>query len=138
MIKLLDILNEEEPKNILIPRRIEGRAERFKIITQRKIQEYIKNGCVGDLNLANTPIESLPDNLIKVGGILWLGRSKIKTLNNLEFVKDHLDLQDATIESLGNLKSVGGNLWLINTPISRKYTIEQIKQMVDVKFFIYI
>src|ERR1019366_1657671 len=105
MIKLLDILNEEEPKNILIPRRIEGRAERFKIITQRKIQEYIKNGCVGDLNLANTPIESLPDNLIKVGGHFLLYNSQIKSLNNLESVGKTFGFSNTSIESLGNLKS---------------------------------
>ena len=54
--------------NILIPRRIEGRAERWKMMINRQIQQYIKNGSVGDLNLVETPIEKLPDNLIKVGG----------------------------------------------------------------------
>ena len=113
-------------ENILIPRRLEGRAERYKIIIQRQIQEYIKNGSSGNLYLYKTPIEKLPDNLIKVSGSFWLGRSKIKTLNNVEIVKTHLDLQDATIESLGNLKEVGHHFSLTNTPIKSLGILEYI------------
>ena len=58
--------------NILIPRRLEGRAERYKILIQRRIQQYIKNGSIGELDLSRSTIEKLPDNLIKVGGNLWL------------------------------------------------------------------
>ena len=69
MIKLLDILNENKTK-ILVPRRSpEERAKNYLIATQKKIQQYIKDGGKGDLNLGNTPITSLPDNL-SVGGDL--------------------------------------------------------------------
>ena len=103
--------------NILIPRRIEGRSERWKIITQRRIQEYIKNGSVGDLNLKDATIEKLPDNLIEVNGYLYLNDSKIQDLGNLKAVKHSLWLQNTPIESLGNLESVGYNLFLSESKI---------------------
>lgn len=72
MIKLLDILFEEEKYNILKQLRSpEDRKKNFLIATQQKIQQYIKGGSKGDLDLSNTPITSLPDNLI-VGGNLDL------------------------------------------------------------------
>src|ERR1019366_6237634 len=107
--------------NILIPRRIEGRAERYKRIIYQQIQQNIKNGCVFDLDLWDTPIETLPDNLIKIGMCFWLNNSKIKSLNNLEYVGDILDLTGSSIQSFGNLKSVGSDLWLGHTPIAQKY-----------------
>ncbi len=65
MIKLLDILRENK---ILVPRRSpEERQKNYLIATQKKIQQYIKDGGKGDLYLSNTPIQSLPDGL-KVGG----------------------------------------------------------------------
>ena len=146
------IITESQYKNLLIPRRIDGRAERWKIIIQRQIQQYIKNGSVGDLDLSNSPIEKLPDNLTKVGGYLnlshsqiqdlgklesvgghlWLYRTKIKFLNNLEYVGGSLDLDHTPIKSLGNLKYVGRNLYLKKTPLGKKYTKKQIRQIVEV------
>ena len=70
----------------------------------------------GDLDLYNTPIESL-GNLISVGG--------------------NLDLRYTLIESLGNLESVGGNVFLKETPLSKMYTKEQIREMVNVGGEIY-
>ena len=70
----------------------------------------------GDLNLLETPIQSL-GNLQSVGG--------------------YLDLDGTPIESLGNLKSVGGNLDLRGTPMSKKYSEQEIRQMVQVNGDIY-
>src|ERR1019366_5863451 len=111
-------------RDILIPRRIEGRAERWKIIIQRQIQQYIKNGSVGNLILNNTPIEILPDNLIKVGGNLYLHKSNIRSLGNLELVGGYIYLNQSKIESLGKLKSVGSYLDLSFTTFSNNYTQE--------------
>ena len=119
MIKLISFLKEE---NILIPRRSsEEREKNYKISIQKKIQQYIKDGSKGDLDLTNTPITSLPDNL-KVGGDLYLSGTKITSLPD-------------------NLK-VGGGLYLSNTPISKKYTKEEIKNIIiqqggDIKGTIY-
>jgi len=110
MIKLLDILKENKTK-VLVPRRSpEERQKNYQIALQKKIQQYIKDGGKGDLNLRNTPITSLPDNL-KVGGNLYLGNTPITSLpDNLQ---------------------VGGDLDLENTPLSKKHTKEQIKQMIE-------
>jgi len=108
MIKLLDILLEGG--NILIPRRSKEERSKNHIITlQKKIQQYIKDGSRGDLNLSNTPIQSLPDNLT-VGG--------------------DLNLSNTPIQSLPDNLTVGGNLLLSNTPIARKYNEEEIRKMV--------
>ena len=48
------------------------RDKEYLKIIQRQIQDYIKGGSKGNLDLDSTPITSLPDNLTKVGGWLWL------------------------------------------------------------------
>ena len=73
MIKLIDLLKEVEDASlnkILIPRRSkEERAKNWLVETNKKIQQYIKDGSEGDLDLRNTPITTLPSNLLKVGGV---------------------------------------------------------------------
>ena len=115
MIKLLDILENK----ILVPRRSkEERQKNYLIAVQKKVQQYIKDGGKGNLDLRDTPITSLPDNLT-VGG--------------------SLNLRNTPFTSLPNNLKVGGTLDLTNTPISKKYTREQIKQMVpNVKGDIYL
>jgi hypothetical protein len=90
----------------------------------------------GYLDLQGTKIKSL-GNLQSVGGGLSLVGTPIQSLGNLESVVGGLFLQNSKIQSLGNLKSVGGDLFLENTPISKKYTREQIRQMINVKGYIY-
>jgi hypothetical protein len=61
MIKLTDILENE----ILIPRRSkEERQKNYRIVVQKKIQQYIKDGGKGNLDLSNSPVEKLPNNFI--------------------------------------------------------------------------
>ena len=72
MIKFLDILKESDD-NIFIPRG--SKEEKDKVLIRRtndKIQEYIRNGSEGYLDLRNSPIKLLPRNLIKVGGFLFV------------------------------------------------------------------
>jgi hypothetical protein len=127
MIKLLHLLQEQ---NILVPRRsAEERTKNYLIATQKKIQQYIKDGGQGDLNLSATPITSLPGGL-KVGGNLSLSGTKITSLPNGLTVGGSLDLDDSKIISLPNGLKVGENLYLNDTPISKKYSAEQIRQMV--------
>ena len=146
MIKLLDILENK----ILVPRRSkEERQKNHLIAIQKKIQQYIKDGSKGDLDLHDTPITSLPNNL-QVGGNLNLYSSKITSLpsnlkvggglnvsytpitslpDNLQ-VGGSLDLTNSKITSLPNNLQVGGFLDLYNTPISKKYTKKEIRKMV--------
>ena len=107
MIKLIDLIKENN--KILVPRRSpEERQKNYNVVIQKKIKKYMDYGRKGDLDLSETPITSLPNDL-KVGGDLSLFNTKITSLPN--------DLQ------------VGGDLNLHYTPISKKYTKEQIKQI---------
>ena len=151
MIKFLDILKESDD-NIFIPRG--SKEEKDKVLFKRtndKIQEYIKNGSEGDLNLSNSPIQFLPKNLTKVGGDLNLMHSQIEKLpdnltvnGNLDLdgcknlqslpnglkVKNNLHIRDTNITSLPSDLEVGGDLALYRTPIANRYTKEQIREMI--------
>jgi len=109
MIKFKNILQEEK---ILVPRHLETRDEEYKRITYQKIQNYIKKGSKGDLDLSKSPIIMFPDNFQEIGGNLNLFNSKIQSLGNLRKVKGFLDLGFSQIQSLGNLQEVGGSLYL--------------------------
>jgi hypothetical protein len=83
----------EGPVKVLVPRRSpEERAKNYNIATLKKVQEYIKNGNKGDLNLSGTPITSLPDNLTKVGDTLYLMNTLITSLPDNLTVKKSLFL----------------------------------------------
>lgn len=126
MIKLLDILKDKE---ILVPLRSkEERTKNYQIATQKKIQQYIKDGGKGDLRLRNTPITSLPPNL-NIGDSLELYGTSITSLPPGLTVKGYLDLGYTPVASLPPDLSVGGILNLRGTPLSKSYTEEQIRQM---------
>jgi hypothetical protein len=115
MIKLLDILRENK---ILVPRRSpEERQKNYLIATQKKIQQYIKDGGKGDLDLENTPIQSLPDGF-KVGGILDLRGTPIQSLPPGLKVGSSLYLGNCkNLKALPSDLKVEGDLYLMNTPI---------------------
>jgi hypothetical protein len=71
----------------------------------------------GDLNLSDTPITSLPDNL-SVKGDLDLRDTKITSLPDNLSVGGDLDLRGTPITSLPDNLSVGGDLDLRGTPIT--------------------
>jgi len=155
MIKLIDLLENK----ILVPRRSkEERSKNYLIATQKKIQQYIKDGGKGDLDLKGTPITSLPQGLtvgrnlylrntpittlpqnLKVGGNLSLNNTPITSLPQGLTVGGSLFLSNTPLTSLPQDLKVGGYLHLSKTPISKKYNEKQIKQMVPgVKGTIYI
>jgi len=126
MIKLIDLLENK----ILVPRRSkEERSKNFLIATQKKIQQYIKDGSKGDLDLSGTPITSLPQGL-RVEGYLDLSGTPITSLPQGLTVGGDLNLGSTKITTLPQGLKVGGFLGLTNTPISKKYSKEQIKTMV--------
>ena len=93
MIKLLDILENK----ILVPRRSgEERAKNYLIATQKKVQQYMKDGGKGDLELFDTPITSLPAGLT-VGGNLNLSYTKITSLPSGLSVGGYLNLSGVPI-----------------------------------------
>ena len=68
----------------------------------------MKNGGVGNLDLSETPITSLPEGLT---------------------VRGSLDLEGTPITSLPEGLVVGGSLYLHGTPLSKKYSKEELKKM---------
>jgi len=104
-------------KKLLIPRKTkEERKRNHKFSIQKKIKKYIKDGGEGDLNLSNSPVEKLPDDL-KVGGGLFLMDTPIKELPDDLKVGGGLFLMDTPIKELPDNLEVGGNLDLKNTLI---------------------
>ncbi len=117
-IKLLeqeaDSLNKVGSKKLLIPRGIESRNKQHIRIINKKIQQYIANGSLGDLDLLKSPIVNLPDNLKEVEGHLILARCRLlKSLPDNLQVGDDLYLTECdSLESLPNNLKVGGNAYM--------------------------
>jgi hypothetical protein len=109
-----------ESKSILIPRRSkEERAKNYQIALQKQIIDYIKGGSKGPLDLTNTPIKSLPDNL-SVGGDLYLYDTSIQSLPDNLKVGGNLFLSKTPIQSLPDNLEVGGDSFIFR---SHSYTI---------------
>jgi hypothetical protein len=145
MIKLLDILENK----ILVPRRSkEERSKNYQIATQKKVQQYMKDGNKGDLDLYGAPITSLPSGLsvggylnlanskitslpsdLSVGGNLYLGNTPITSLPSGLSVGGYLDLSGTPITSLPPDLKVKGDIFIYNTPFSESHTEEQTRQM---------
>lgn len=81
-----------------------------------KIDRYIKNGSVGDLDLDRAALLFLPDNL-KVGKNLWLRYTPIKSLPAGLVVSGSLLLTGSKIENLPTGLKVGRNIWLNSSNI---------------------
>ena len=78
----------------------------FKLINKWRKSKKIK----GNLNLYNTNITSLPENL-SVGGNLDLRYTNITSLPENLSVGGYLDLRNTQISSLPENLSVGGNIY---------------------------
>jgi hypothetical protein len=131
MIKLIDLLENLLENKILVPRRTpEERQKNYLIATQKRIEQYIKNGGQGDLDFNKSPIKSLPDNL-KVGGDLILSECiNLQSLPNGLEVGKSLILSGTPIKSLPNDLKVNNFLNLRDTPLSQKYTEGEIQSMI--------
>jgi len=98
-----------------------GGEEKKKRIDLQRIQEYIKNGSQGTLDLTETPLTKLPDNLTKVGGDLLTNDSNIEDLNNLEYVGT-LCLDGTNVDSLPEGLEIGGYIIVWNTPLKKRFS----------------
>lgn len=138
MITLLEILKEEIE---LVPRRSsEERDKKYAIILNKKIEQYIKNGSKGDLDLSGSTVKKLPEELKMVGRDLILTYSAITELpddlkigrdldinntenikklsNNLKIGRD-LSAAESKLESLPDDLKIKGDLFIRDTPISK-------------------
>ena len=107
-------------------------------VVQRRIQQYIKNGSIGDLDLSSKDawgsttnsfidamggrprsrdITSLPDNLTHVGGDFYISYTNITKLPDNLKVEGDLDLVDTPIVNLPVGLKVGGSLDLSGTKV---------------------
>ena len=112
MIKLKDILLESNPPNLLIPRRIEGRIEKY---AQAVVQKYIKDGSKGDLDLRGLKLTKLPSNLknVSVGGnFICISNNLTSLANAPSSVGGTFRCDDNKLTSLaGAPSSVGGTFF---------------------------
>jgi len=122
------IYENDSPFKPATPDDIEDRKRQILRIANQKVQEYIKNGSVGNLILMGTSIQSLPRDL-KVGGRLNLSFTSIKSLPPGLEVGGNLDLSYTSIQSLPADLKVGGKLYLAVASLSRKYTKNEIREM---------
>jgi hypothetical protein len=117
MIKLLDLLKEDNP---FVPRGTpKEREQEYERITQNIIQQYIKDGMKGDLELGGQPVTSLPPNLTKVGGELGLRNTPITLFPSNLKVEGNLILTGALITSLPDNLTVGRNLDIDYTDVDK-------------------
>ena len=79
MIKLKDLLLEMSSLNLLTPRRVEGRTEKY---IQAIIKRYIKDKNVGDFDISELGLTTLPASLkqLKIGGRFDCGFNKLTSL----------------------------------------------------------
>ncbi len=112
---LKSYLNVIDFQNIKPIRDKKERDKKYQFKAYQIIEDYIKNGSVGDLDLSGTPIKTL-GKLEKVGGSLYLRNcTSLIDLGKLESVGKGLDLENCTsLTSLGKLETVGGYLNLGN------------------------
>jgi len=107
-------------KQILVPRKTGDKRKRnHRFLVQKKIKKYIKDGSQGDLILSDSPVEKLPDNLMKVGGSLSLINTPVKELPDNLKVGGHLFLHGTQIEELPYNLKVDGSLDLENTQVEK-------------------
>ena len=94
----------EQDESIFIARRLKERVEQQRQEQLRIIYDYINNGSIGDLNLINTVLTTLPKGL-HVGDNLFLMDSKIIHLPDDIKIKGGLYLRGSEIMRLpDNLK----------------------------------
>ena len=129
--QLIQIIRDEvqralltEDSKILIPRRMEGRLD-------KRIQDYIKNGCKGDLDFEGASITKLPANLKKVGETLWLTGTNITKLPDDLEVGFSLWINHTPITELPRGLKVRNNLIVKGTPLAKKYSIDQIRKIIE-------
>jgi hypothetical protein len=128
MIKLKDILLENDAPNIFIPRRMENRVERL-------IKTYIRNGNKGKLSLQGLNLTVLPEMLkdITVDGDFYCGNNNLTSLENCpKTVSGVFGCSSNKLISLeGAPKFVGEDFMCRFNP--GKFTEAQVRAVCDVK-----
>jgi len=99
-----------------------------------KIQRYIKDrGRYGNvsLDLSNSHIKSLPDNLTTIHSLLDIRKTQIDSLPN-NLTAGGINAQNSLLSSIPNNLNV--NVFAVkNTPLIKNYSKEEIKKMIEDK-----
>ena len=132
MIKLKDLLLEISSLNLLIPRRTEGRTEKY---IQAKIKQYIKDKNVGDFDISELGLTTLPASLkqLKIGGDFLCNNNNLDSLVGAPVsVGGDFFCSINKLDSLvGAPTSVGGSFYCRDNAV--KFTEEQVRAVCDVK-----
>jgi len=130
--KILNFLKEKENKEL--PNKWFDSVKEFELI---KELENHPDGTQykhrGDLNLINTNIEKLPNDLYVDGYLNLINCKKITKLPDNLYVGGNLFLIETSIEEIPNNLYVVLNLFIGNTPLANKYTDEEIREMITSK-----
>jgi hypothetical protein len=105
------------------------RGEEIMKLTIEEAQNMMERN-FGYLDLSDTPIQTLPDNLT-VGGGLDLRGTPIQTLPDNLIVGGYLNLSGTPIQTLPDNLIVGGYLNLSGTPIFKKGAIKKANKLHD-------
>ena len=132
MILLKDLLYEMSSLNLLIPRRVEGRTEKY---IQAKIRQYIKDKNVGDFDISGLKLTTLPALLknLKIGGNFFC---RYNNLDSLVGAPTSVDLDflcnnNKLTSLVGAPTSVGLDFECYDNVV--KFTEKQVRAVCDVK-----
>ena len=130
--KILNFLDANEGKKL--PKSWFDSIEKLKLIKELENHpDDIKYRYEGDLELSETNITKLPNDLYVVGSLnLWKCQELTKLPNYL-YVGDHLNIEGTNIEEIPNNLYVEFDLYIENTPLAKKYTNEEIYEMIKLR-----
>ena len=127
--KILNFLKEKEGKEL--PKKWFKSIKLLKLVQKlENIPDGVQYTHNGNLNLINSTIKKLPDNLYVGNSLGLIDCTQLKKLPDNLHVEYHLYLSAVDITELPNNLYVGGNLFINLTPLSDKYTDEEIKEIV--------
>ena len=121
--KILNFLKEKENKEFPQKWNLIDKLENHPDDIQYKYE--------GDLELSNTNITKLPNDLYVEGGLFLMGCSQLTELPDELYVGGNLVLNDSNITELPYSLYVGTNLYTGNTPLANKHTDDEIIEMID-------
>jgi len=133
MIKLKNILLENEAPDIFVPRRIEDRFERL-------IKNYLRDHSKESLILSRMNLDKLPKILknLTIGKDFWCTDNHLTSLENSPiYVVGNFGCSHNKLMSLeGAPEYVGGNFYCRGNPV--RFTEDQVRAVSEVKGKIFV
>jgi len=133
MIKLKNILLENEAPDIFVPRRIEDRFERL-------IKNYLRDHSKESLILSRMNLDKLPKILknLTIGKDFWCTDNHLTSLENSPiYVVGNFGCSHNKLTSLeGAPEYVGGNFYCRGNPV--RFTEDQVRAVSEVKGKIFV